>query len=139
MKVTLDTNVLVSALEFGGVPGALLDLNTERAFILCISPIIVNELRRILGERFAWSSQDLDSTLQPILSRAQLVQPTRIVAASPDPDDDHILACAAEAGADVNVSGDRHLLILESFEGIPILTVRQFLILLSESNSQETD
>jgi predicted nucleic acid-binding protein len=38
-----------------------------------------------------------------------------------------VLACAVEAGADLIVSGDRHLLDLDIRQGIPILTVRQFL------------
>ncbi|NUN98783.1 MAG: PIN domain-containing protein [Candidatus Omnitrophica bacterium] len=44
-----------------------------------------------------------------------------------DPDDDMILATALAAKADVIVSGDRHLLDLHSFEGIPILSPRTFL------------
>lgn len=44
-----------------------------------------------------------------------------------DPDDDMILATALAAKADVIVSGDRHLLELQSYQGIPILSPRQFL------------
>jgi predicted nucleic acid-binding protein len=44
-----------------------------------------------------------------------------------DPADERVLACAVEAGADFIVSGDRHLLNLESYRGIPILTIRAFL------------
>lgn len=57
-----------------------------------------------------------------------LVQPTRRVSAiEDDPDDNHVLACAVTAGADFIVSGDRHLLDLRSFEGIPIRSAREFL------------
>jgi len=48
-----------------------------------------------------------------------------IVAA--DPDDDIFLRCAVVAGAAYVVSGDHHLLDLERYAGIPILTVRDFL------------
>jgi predicted nucleic acid-binding protein len=44
-----------------------------------------------------------------------------------DPDDVHVLACARCACADAIVSGDKDLLTMEIFEGIPILTVRQAL------------
>lgn len=38
-----------------------------------------------------------------------------------DPDDDHVLACAIVASADLIVSGDRDLLELNSYQGIPVL------------------
>lgn len=42
-----------------------------------------------------------------------------------DPDDDHVLACALTAGADLIVSGDKHLLELKSYQNIPILTAAE--------------
>lgn len=78
-------------------------------------------------ERFDWAEEDIESVLTPILSRAELVDPKLTVTASRDPDDDHILACALEAKADAIVSGDKDLADLGSFEGISILTPRQFL------------
>ena len=44
-----------------------------------------------------------------------------------DPRDEMILACALDGEADVIVSGDHHLIDLESFRDIPIMTARQFL------------
>ena len=127
MRATLDTNVFVSALNFGGTPQQLLDLNTDEAFTLCLSPAIIEEIKRILQERFSWSDDSLETVLEPIVSRAVIVEPETTARLSRDPDDDHILACALEAGADVIVSGDNDLVHLGSFEGIPILTPRQFL------------
>jgi predicted nucleic acid-binding protein len=49
-----------------------------------------------------------------------------------DPADERVLACALDAGADLIVSDDRHLLDLDSFQGIPILTARAFLERLEE-------
>lgn len=40
-----------------------------------------------------------------------------------DPDDDHVLACALAAHADMIVSGDHHLLDLGCFNDITVLTV----------------
>lgn len=44
-----------------------------------------------------------------------------------DPNDEIILACVADSGADVLVTSDQDLLVLESFRGTPIVTPRQFL------------
>jgi len=44
-----------------------------------------------------------------------------------DPSDDRVLACAFAANADYIVSGDQHLLVLHQWNGIPIITAREFL------------
>jgi predicted nucleic acid-binding protein len=54
---------------------------------------------------------------------AQLIVPAAIgPVVESDPDDDAVLACAGAARAEAGVSGDRHLLAIETYEGIPILT-----------------
>jgi predicted nucleic acid-binding protein len=55
----------------------------------------------------------------------------RVNAVKEDPDDNRILECALAAGADMIISGDGHLLRLTAFEGIAILTPREFLSSLS--------
>jgi uncharacterized protein len=62
------------------------------------------------------------SALCEIVSPAPLAQPV-----CRDPDDDAILACAKAANANLIVSGDKDLLVLGTFEGIPILTAVQAL------------
>jgi putative PIN family toxin of toxin-antitoxin system len=126
MRATLDTNVFVSALNFGGVPGKILDLHTDELFILCASPAIIAELTRVLADRFEWTEEDIESTLTPIFSRAEIVEPSMTVNTSPDPDDNHILECALEAKCDVIVTGDQVLLHLGSFKGISIMPPRDF-------------
>ena len=49
-----------------------------------------------------------------------------------DPDDDKVLACALASRASRIVSGDGHLLALNSYRSIPIVTPAQFLALLRE-------
>jgi len=44
-----------------------------------------------------------------------------------DPDDDRVLECAVAAGAEIIVSGDRHLLGLGIFRDIRILSPTDFL------------
>lgn len=57
-----------------------------------------------------------------------VVKPTVILEViKDDADDNRVLECAAAGEANYIVSGDRHLLTLSSYEGIPILTVRQFM------------
>jgi uncharacterized protein len=126
MRATLDTNVFVSALQFGGIPGRLLDLSTDERFVVCISQAIIAELNRVLKDRFQWTEEDIETILTPISCRAHLVEPNIKITASSDPDDNRILECALVSKSDAIVAGDDHLLRLGTFEGIPIMTPRDF-------------
>jgi hypothetical protein len=48
-----------------------------------------------------------------------------------DPKDNHVLAAAVETSCEYIISGDRHLLDLHEFQGIQIVTPREFLALLA--------
>jgi putative PIN family toxin of toxin-antitoxin system len=87
MRVTIDTNVFVSALNFGGLPATLLNFHTDELFTLCASKAIIGEITRVLADRFEWTEEDMDATLTPIFSRAETVDPRVSVTASRDPDD----------------------------------------------------
>src|SRR5436305_7386663 len=131
MRATIDTNVFVSALNFGGVPAQIFDRNTNEEFTVSISPAIIDEIKRILTNRFDWTDERLQSILDPMLSRADVVVPTTFVNVSPDPDDNHILECALTSKSDVIVTGDDQLLQLGRFEDIQIIKPREFLDVLS--------
>ena len=59
---------------------------------------------------------------------AEIVEPEEVLdVIAEDPDDNRVLECAVKGRADLIVSGDRHLLKLGSYQGIAIVTVRQFM------------
>jgi putative PIN family toxin of toxin-antitoxin system len=127
-RVVLDTNVYISALMFGGLPGSLLDLAFLRSFTLIISPALLDELHEKLQEKFGVSEQDVAIVRARLERLAQVVEPTEaLTVIIDDPDDNRVLECAAKGNADIIVSGDRHLLKLASYDGISIVTVRQFM------------
>ena len=127
-RVVLDTNIYISALLFGGLPGSLLDLALLPAFTLVISSPILEELEEKLLVKFKLSAGDCVVIRAKLLRAAELVKPNLILGViGDDPDDNRVLECAVASRAHFIVSGDRHLLTLKSYAGIPILTVRQFL------------
>lgn len=128
MIVTLDTNVLVSATLFGGVPGRIMEAAIDRRFTLALSPAILSEYETVLSRsKFGLASEAIEVLVRDMESHGLVVYPVRqhqIVVE--DPDDNAIIDCAVEANADVIVSGDRHLNELATVEGIPVLTPARF-------------
>lgn len=137
-RVVADTNIFISALLFGGLPGAFLDLALLRVFLLVISPALLDELDEKLRLKFKLTDEDAAVVRSKLLSVAEQVVPdfTLDLIAS-DPDDNRVLECALKARANYMVSGDRHLRELKTYAGIPVLTVRQFLELIAPKELRE--
>ena len=128
IRIVLDTNVIVSALVFGGLPRAVLELAEAEQCEFFYSEPIQTEVRRVLTEKFDWPPAMLHQVLPVLWSTGKLVFPRiKVHAVRVDPDDDRILECAVAAKADFLVSGDRHLLALHTYKSISIVSPRQFL------------
>ncbi len=128
MRLVLDTNVLVSSLTGTAAPRKLVDAARAEVFTLCTSDTLLAELERVLSRAtFARRLQAAGLTarglVEDLRALALVVSPPHVprVVAN-DPDDDHVLACAIVASADAIVSGDRDLIDLHAYQGIPILT-----------------
>jgi len=135
LRVVLDTNQFVSSvLVRQGLPAQVLDAWRRREFLLITSPLIIAEIRSTLGyprirRKYPLTEDDVDR-LVTLLEQDALAVPgeTDASGAVPaDPTDEMVLACAVEGQADWIVSGDRHLLDLGEYQGIPIVTAREFL------------
>lgn len=127
MRFVLDTNVVVSALVWGGVPYKLIEAAAAGDIELVTSPALLAELRDVLGREHLASrlAAQRSSVEQAIAFYAELaisVSPLSTPRVVPgDVDDDHVIAAAAEASAEIVVSGDRHLLSMRSHQGISIV------------------
>jgi len=128
LRVVLDTNIVISSL-WGGHPGMIMDRWKTGGFDLLLSDAILKEYLAVLA-RFRLSDKDLQERGLLFLDSpfTSMVQPRETVTAVPaDPTDNRFLECAVEGLAGYIVSGDRHLLALKRFRGIPIVTARSFL------------
>ena len=133
MRAVIDTNVLLSALLWGGTPRALLEHVRNGTVTLISSQALLAELARVL-ERPKFDVILLRTNTPRAQSLAEVRQLAEVIDPPPlvqpvcrDPDDDALLALAIAAQADLLISGDDDLLSLGSFEGIPILTPAQAL------------
>ena len=143
IRATLDTNTLASGfVGFAAAqraPGRLLHLWRAGRFELVVSANILAELadtladpyfrRRLTPEQIAAAQRLLhdEATTTP------LTAPVSGVATHPA--DDLVLAAAVSAGVDYLVTGDRQLQRLGTYQGVRILSPREFLVVLE----RETD
>jgi putative PIN family toxin of toxin-antitoxin system len=133
MRLVLDTNVFISALVFpGSRPDQLLQRIRRGEFSLFVSPFILDELDRVLREKFRYGKREAAALTDAICGMATCVRPTeRMQIVSANDDDNRILECALAADADYLVTGDKeHLLPLQSLGRTQIVTPAQFLDLL---------
>jgi len=128
-KVVLDTNVTISALFWSGPPRDIYDLIRNGRLTMLLSEEMELEFIRVLGyEKFGLSAAELMPLISDIRTYAKPVTPRlKLHVVSADPTDNIFLECAVEGGADYIVSGDRHLLDLVEYDGIPIVRARDFL------------
>lgn len=128
MRIVLDTNVVLAALLWQGTPHHLLAaLRQQHGAQLYTSTALLEELADVLSRPFAAKRlAAIDKTARDVLAdyvdAVELVEPPPLPApVCRDPDDDEVLALALASRADLIVSGDNDLLVLQHFEAIPIV------------------
>ena len=102
----------------------VLDTARRQTFELVTSSELLAELQEVL-ERFV-PRPVIGEVLAGLEELAVMVQPGEIPRVCRDPDDDHVVAAAVEAGARYLVTGDKDLLELD-FEGLEIVSPAAFL------------
>ena len=139
MRAVLDTNVVASALLWGGTPRQLLTAAREKRVRLFTSTTLLLELTDILGRakfarKIAAAQLSLDQLLERYTSLTTVVHPLAIAPTIlDDPDDDRVLACGFAAKVEFIVSGDRHLLDLEEYRGIRVVKVSEAVLSLARA------
>jgi len=128
MRVVFDTNILVSALVFpGGHGDAALRRIIAGPDQLMMSRAILDELLEVLSRKFARDAEELAHVAVFFSELALVVTPKRRLRVVRDDPDNRILECAIAGRADAIVTGDKALLALKNFRGIPVVTLRSYL------------
>lgn len=128
LSVTADTNVYVSAFNYGGKPQQLINMANAGVIRLDVSEDIIQETLHVLRDKFDWSATGLSEAEYQMRRLGRSMSPTeRIDVMKETPGDNRILECAAAAKSDFIVTGDRHLLRLGKFRGMPVVKVADFL------------
>ena len=131
IRIVADTNVIVSGLLFGGIPGKVIAAIKQNDTQLLITTDIVNEYIKVLSyPKFKLTEDDINFLLYQVLLPhsvivSDLTQEEVIV--QEDPSDDKFLLCSSEGQADYLISGDTHLTSLGKYKETVIVTPAAFI------------
>lgn len=128
MRLVIDTNVFISGVFFSGPPHQILTAWKSGWIKLVVSPDILAEYQAT-GEELAakFTGVDLTPWMELVATLAVVIHtPPLAVQVCTDPDDDKFLACAIAGRTRIVTSGDKALLATSGYEGVTVLTPRQF-------------
>lgn len=127
MKIVVDTNVIISGIFFGGAPRQVVKAIISSKVIGCATKSIVDEYLEIIDEMISRKQGTLNKNiLIPLINSFEMVEAKTHLEISRDPDDDKFIECAKDADAMYIVSGDKDLLVIEKYDGIQIITAKDF-------------
>lgn len=127
IRVVLDTNILVSAILFGGKPEQILRHLIEKKIQVIISSVLLSELKEVFSKKFPLREPDLELTIRSMEKTFEIVQPRRSIDVARDEDDNRVLEAAIEGKCNYIITGDEDLLDLKKYKNIKILTPEDFL------------
>lgn len=134
LRVVFDTNVLISALLYGGVPDQILELAESHTILGITSSALLKELNAVLGQKFRFTLSEVELLTITIYRTFSTVHTSRSLKIVKDEPDNRILEAALAGKAHFIITGDKELLTLKKFRSIKIVTPRQFLTEISPLN-----
>jgi len=126
MKIVLDANVVVAAFASRGLCESIFEFClSEHEIVLCAD--LLDEIVRSLLLKIGLPGVVVDGIKGLLQENGTMLDPAPLPQnACRDPDDAKVLGLAVASGADFVVTGDKDLLVLEKYRGIPILSPRSF-------------
>lgn len=129
IKITLDTNIIISAVGFGGIPRNILELVLEDKIKAVTTNILLAELEDVIAKKFPNIAFELLN--KRIRKRFQIVKPKKHLKVARDEDDNRVLEAAIEGKCQYIVTGDKDLLDIKTFQEVKIITAAKFLKIIS--------
>ncbi|MEK6937574.1 MAG: putative toxin-antitoxin system toxin component, PIN family [Nanoarchaeota archaeon] len=133
MRITVDTNVLVSATFWNGDSNKIIEKVERKEIELVLSKDIIKEFSEVwnykeIQDKIKNKNLEMKRTVAKVITLSIIVEPVeKICVIKDDPDDDKFIECAKAGNVDFIISNDSHLLKLKEFEGIKIVSPSEFL------------
>ncbi|MEK6859590.1 MAG: putative toxin-antitoxin system toxin component, PIN family [Nanoarchaeota archaeon] len=138
MKLTIDTNVLISGSLWTGASDKILEKVENKEIELILSKDIIEEFSKVLNydeikNKIRDKGLEVRRTVEKIISISNMIEPIeKLNIVKEDKDDNMVLECAIEGNVDYIITNDNHLLKLNEFQGIKIITPQEFLSIFSK-------
>ena len=129
MKVTVDTNFLISATQWDySVAHKLLKKFILSNAIIFTTQDILDEIVEVLERDFEYSKNEAKNIIEKILLFAKLIETKqKMDIIKDDPDDNKVIECAIESSSDYIITYDKHLLKLKEYKRIKIVKPEEIL------------
>lgn len=129
MKVVIDVNIFVSSFLWEGNPQKVVDRVIEGIDELYITKEILEQISEVLNRpKFNADEESVRYYMKSIEEIAnELAIDIKIQNGSRDVDDNIILECGITGNVDYIITGDDDLLVLKKFNGIKIITPKEYL------------
>ncbi len=133
MKITTDTNILISAAFWNGDSNRIIEEVEKGKIELFLSKEIIKEFMTVLNskeiqDKIKNRNLEMKRTIEKVISISQIVEASlKLDIITEDKDDNKILECAKEGGVNFIISKDNHILKIKEFDKIKIITPEYFL------------
>jgi putative PIN family toxin of toxin-antitoxin system len=128
MRVVFDLKIFISALV---IPGCRSEKAITRVIngkdSLFLSKIIIHEVLSVLSGKFSRDREAISRAAIYLADLAEIVYPSKKINVLKDDPDNRIIECAMAAKAELIVTGDKEMLKLKEFQGIRIISLREYL------------
>lgn len=127
LGIVIDTNVIISALVFGGDPKRLIEVIIKERWKVFTSPQLISELLETLRQKFLFSEEKIKLLESSLLNLFKVVYPRKELFIVRDIKDNKVLEAALESNSNIIITGDKDLLVLKKYKRILIVTSKEFL------------
>ena len=132
MRIVIDTNVIASAMFFGGRPRQLIELLIKHKLEAFVTKEIVTEYQETCDELCSrYPNKPVRLPLRLIIAACKMIEAHSVINVCRDPDDNKFIECAVDAKCLYVISGDKDLLCVDCYQDVQIITVADFLDLVS--------
>jgi uncharacterized protein len=140
MKIFFDTNVYVAEALLGDAAEEMVAATEQASWRIYVSTYLLDELERVLTEQLGFLPRLAALSRRRIVRRAIVVEPGASRHTVPgDIKDTPILCAAIHAGADYLVTNDRHLLQLDPYQGMRIISLADYRAILVQEGLIDAD
>jgi putative PIN family toxin of toxin-antitoxin system len=128
VKLVFDTNIFISAIVIPHSKAEKAVLKVIECYdSLIISRDIINEVLSVLSAKFHRDREAISHVAIYLSDLAQIVNPTKRIHIFKDDPDNRVIECALYGKADAIVTGDKEMLKMKEFEGIKIMSLKEYL------------